>query len=295
MTALRRLVPACLLAVVPVLLGVPVAAGEGSPEGVGRYVALGDSFAAGPLIPIQRLDPPGCARSTRNYPAMLAARLGVAEYVDVSCSAAQTEHMTQPQPVPFGVNPPQFEALTEDTDLVTVTISGNDVGFGEMVRTCSRLSFIAPAGNPCQRQATAGGGDRYAEAVDEAAPLVAELLAGIQERSPEATVALVGYLRILPPQRGCWPVMPVAAGDVVYLDGIQRQLTAMLAEQAETADVVFVDAYAQSLGHDACQPPGPKWVEGLVPTAPGLPVHPNTTGMRQVAGFTAAALSAAAA
>lgn len=292
MVALRRLVPACLLAVLTALLGLPAAAGE---EGVGRYVALGDSFAAGPFIPIQRVDPPGCARSTRNYPAVLAARLGVAEYVDVSCSAAQTEHMTQPQPVPFGVNPPQFEALTEDTDLVTVTISGNDVGFGEMALTCSRLSVTDPAGNPCQRQATADGGDRYAEAVDEAAPLVAEVLAGIEQRSPEATVALVGYLRILPPQRGCWPAMPVAAGDVPYLDGIQRQLTEMLAEQADAADVVFVDAYAQSLDHDACQPPGRKWVEGFVPTAPGFPVHPNGTGMQQVAGFTEAALSTEAA
>lgn len=292
MVALRRIVPACLLAVLTVLLGVPVAAGE---EGVGRYVALGDSWAAGPFIPIQRVDPPGCARSTRNYPAVLSGRLGVAEYVDVSCSGAQTEHMTQPQPVPFGVNPPQFEALTEDTDLVTVTISGNDVGFGEMVRTCSRLSFTDPLGNPCQRQATAGGGDRHAEAVDEAAPLVAAVLADIEERSPEATVALVGYLRILPPQRGCWPVVPVAVGDVPYLDGIQRRLTEMLAEQADAADVVFVDAYAQSLGHDVCQPPGRKWVEGLVPTAPGWPVHPNATGMQQVASFTEAALSAVAA
>ncbi|MGH3926352.1 MAG: SGNH/GDSL hydrolase family protein, partial [Pseudonocardiaceae bacterium] len=41
-------------------------------SGVAHYVALGDSFAAGPFILPQRTDPLGCARSTRNYPALVA-------------------------------------------------------------------------------------------------------------------------------------------------------------------------------------------------------------------------------
>jgi len=59
-----------------------------------HYVALGDSYAAGPWIPVQRSDPIGCGRSTHNYPALVAEALGIADYTDVSCSGARTEHMT---------------------------------------------------------------------------------------------------------------------------------------------------------------------------------------------------------
>ena len=37
-----------------------------------HYVALGDSYSAGPLVPTPRRDPDGCLRSTNNYPAYLA-------------------------------------------------------------------------------------------------------------------------------------------------------------------------------------------------------------------------------
>ncbi len=255
-----------------------------------RYVALGDSYAAGPLIPVQRIDPIGCQRSTGNYPARLAEALGIRDFTDVSCSGATTENMTAPQPVPLGTNPPQFDALTPDTDLVTVTISGN-IGFTDIFLTCARLSSVNPLGNPCERQATAGGTDLYAQRIVDAAPKVAEVLEGIRQRSPRATVLLVGYLRLLPPEVGCYPIFPIARGDVPYLDGVQQQLTAMLAAQASDRGAVFVDSYARSLGRDACQLPGVKWVEGTIPTSPAAPVHPNAIGMQAVAGFTLDTLS----
>src|SRR5690349_19526946 len=73
-----------------------------------HYVALGDSYTAGPLIPLQRLDPVGCLRSTSNYPAQLAVRLLVRSFTDVSCSGADTSNMTAPQNVPLGTNAPQL-------------------------------------------------------------------------------------------------------------------------------------------------------------------------------------------
>ncbi|HKR51410.1 MAG TPA: SGNH/GDSL hydrolase family protein [Pseudonocardiaceae bacterium] len=277
---------AVVTAAATVLLGLtaavqPAVAAQttGSPR---HYVALGDSYAAGPGIPIQRLDPIGCSRSTSNYPALVAEALDIHDVIDVSCSGARTENMTDPQPVSLGTNPPQFDALTPDTDLVTVTISGNDIGFIQMIFTCSGLSATDPFGNPCERLATAGGIDRNAQRIAAAAPKVARVLEGIRERSPRATVLLVGYLRILPPAVGCYPVFPIARGDVPYLDGMQQQLTAMLADQANDHGAVFVDAYAGSLGHDACQLPGTKWVEGIAPTSPAAPVHPNATGMHAV-------------
>jgi lysophospholipase L1-like esterase len=272
-------------ATVLALVGFPASAGARTVSSPKHYVALGDSYAAGPQIPVQRTDPIGCERSTMNYPARLAAALHIRDYTDVSCSGATTDNMTLPQTVPLGINPPQFNALRSDTDLVTLTISGNDIGFTNILLTCIVLSATDPLGNPCERQATAGGVDRYAQRIAAAAPKVARVLQGIRERSPRATVLLVGYLRILPPALGCYPVFPIARGDVPYLDGVEQQLTAMLADQAFNHGVVFVDSYAGSLGHDACQLPGVKWVEGIVPTSPAAPVHPNANGMQAVATF----------
>ncbi len=255
-----------------------------------RYVALGDSYAAGPEIPIQRLDPIGCRRSDSNYPSLLAVALGIRDFTDVSCTGAQTENMTDPQRVPLGINPPQFDALASDTDLVTLTISGNDIGFTDIFGTCARLSSTNPLGNPCERQATAGGTNIYAERIAAAAPKVAEVLEGIRQRSPRATVLLVGYLRIVPPTVGCYPIFPIARGDVPFLDGIQQQLNGMLADQAGDHGAVFVDSYAGSLGHDTCKLPGVKWVEGIAPTSPAAPVHPNALGMQAVAALALDAL-----
>ncbi|MGH3915708.1 MAG: SGNH/GDSL hydrolase family protein [Pseudonocardiaceae bacterium] len=266
----------------------------GDIDEVTRYVALGDSFAAGPFIPMQRIDPLGCARSTNNYPALIAEHLRVTEFTDVSCSRAVTGNMTAAQAVPLGSNPPQFNALRTDTDLITVSIGGNDMGFSDIVITCGLISSTDPLGDPCRRHSTAGGSDDYAERITATAPKVAGVLQGIRERSPNATVLLVGYLRVLPPVGGCWPFVPIARGDVPYLDGLQQQLTAMLAEQASANGALFVDVYAASSGHDICQAPSVKWVEGIFFTRPAFPVHPNARGMQAVADLTLDTLTSTA-
>ncbi|HYH31925.1 MAG TPA: SGNH/GDSL hydrolase family protein [Pseudonocardia sp.] len=282
----------------PVLLVVPLSTGFAAPaaaepdEQVDSYVALGDSYAAGPLIPVQTGQPVGCLRSSRNYPSVVAETIGVAEFRDVSCSAATTEHLTGPQNVPLGVNPPQVDALTADTDLVTVSIGGNDIGFGEIVSECARRSPLQPTGSACEDHYTAGGSDQLAQRIEEAAPQVAAALAAIEERAPDARVLLVGYPAILPDEGpGCFPVVPFSPGDVAYLRQVEKDLNAMLADQASGAGVDYVDTYTPSIGHDACQPPGTKWVEGLVPTAPAAPVHPNALGMAGIGAVVAEAVT----
>jgi hypothetical protein len=101
-------------------------------------------------------------------------------------------------------------------------------------------------------------------------------------------VLLVGYPAILPDEGpGCFPVVPFSPGDVAYLRGVEKALNAMLADEAAGAGVDFVDTYTPSIGHDACQPPGTRWVEGLVPTAPAAPVHPNARGMAEIGAVVA--------
>lgn len=280
----RRVAVVSLLAVLMAAIVAPTA--TAAPK-YRNYVSLGDSFVSGPFIPLQRLDPLSCFKSTQNYPSVIARKLGIANFTDISCGGAQTKDMAGVQSGIPGQSVPQFSALKATTDLVTVSIGGNDIGFMDIIVTCAGKSVLDPHGAPCK----AHYGDELARRVDATAAKVAAVLAGIKQRSPNAKVVVVGYLRILPPSGGCWPIVPISKGDIPYLDNVQKLLNGMLGAQAEAAGATFVNPYDISLGRDTCAAPWAKWVEGIIPTSPAFPVHPNASGMAAVGEQVAAALA----
>jgi lysophospholipase L1-like esterase len=244
-----------------------------------RYVSLGDSYTSGPLIPKQTGSPAGCLRSNHNYPSLVAAGTGAASFTDVSCQGADTTNMTHPESVPLGTNPPQDNALSSSTTLVTLEIGGNDINFINIVINCTTLSVTDPFGHPCKDHYTSGGTDKLRQAIAATEPKVAADLRGIHAGAPVARVFLVGYPVILPNSgNGCWPEVPIAFGDVPYLRGVEKALNSMLATVAAANNATYVDTYTASIGHDVCQRPGVKWVEGLIPTSPAAPFHPNALG-----------------
>jgi lysophospholipase L1-like esterase len=254
----------------------------GTAEAAPRYTVLGDSYAAGPLIPAF-LPPFGCLKSSNNYGHLAQLQLRYAELRDPSCSGAETEDMTQTQNVSPGPNPPQFDSLSADTALVTVQIGGNDIGFSSIAEDCVSLN---PFGSPCKNQYTAGGQDEISRRIAETAPKVDAVLDGIRARSPQARVLVVNYSAIFPHTgNGCYPQMPVARGDVAYLREKQQELNAMLAQKAAANGARLVDVYAASVGHSACAAPGLRWVEPFIPANAAAPLHPNLLGMRAMAGM----------
>lgn len=285
-------IPAVALVVVVPFVSAPAA--EAAPAFAPvRYVALGDSYASGPLIPLQTGMPPGCARSDHNYPALAARKMNISNFVDVSCGGATTDHLAGSQQVTGGVNGPQLDALDESTGLVTMTMGGNDIGFGQIVVECATRSPLKPLGAACREFFTSGGTDQLADRIAATAPKIAAAVQAIHERAPHARVALVGYPAILPDTGpGCFPLVPFSPGDVAYLREVEKQLNAMIAAEAEANDATFVDTYEPTIGHDVCKLPGTKWVEGLIPTAPAAPVHPNALGMEAMAVEVASVLGA---
>jgi lysophospholipase L1-like esterase len=252
------------------------------------YVALGDSYAAGPLIPLQ-IPPFGCLKSNNNYAHLAARQLGLA-LTDPSCSGAETEDMTHPQNVdPDGPNPPQFDSLTRKTRTVTIQIGGNDIGFSSIARDCTSTTN---EGTPCQDRYVHDGRDEISERIQATAPLVADVIQGIDARSPKARVLFVNYAAILPDTGpGCWPQMPITDGDVPYVRAKQKELNAMVAAQAAANGADLIDWYTASIGHDACQLPVVRWVEPVVPVNAAAPIHPNLGGMMGASALLVAALS----
>jgi len=263
-------------------------------QAAGIYVALGDSYTSAPLVPNQHGEPIDCGRSDHNYPSLVAQAFKVGTFIDASCGSAQTKHMTEPQTdLPLGgTNPPQFNALRRDATLVTVGIGGNDAGLVGVAEKCAELGATNPTGTACRDYWAPGGNDKVAAKIEAAKPKIAGVLQGIHQRTPNARVAIVGYPDPLPKNgESCYPMVPLSPDDIRYIDELIVRINAMIAGQAAANDAEFVDTYTDSGGHDVCKLPPNRWFEGLVPTEPAYPLHPNGKGEASMARSAIAQLS----
>jgi lysophospholipase L1-like esterase len=240
----------------------------------GKYVALGGSFAAGPMIPDPVPDQ-SCGRSTNNYPHLVAADLGLA-LTDASCIGATTAD----------VGTTQIDAVTADASVITLTVGGNDVNFSSSLGTCGS---DGKAGTSCLEV-----GDVDAAAIDglldQVEAKLVTMFDKVKQAAPAAHVYLVPYPMILPePAAPCPPDVPMNAADATFLGHVATRLQAALSAAATTAGVTFIDVYGPSHGHDACAPADQRWVEGEA-TAAAAPYHPNAAGMRAEADLIVAEL-----
>jgi lysophospholipase L1-like esterase len=294
MPGVHRKVAVLLVAASAALLGSVSAAGAANAATPADtplnsvYVAMGDSYTAGPLI-LPMTDTFVCARSALNYPSLLARALHVTTFRDVSCSSAATRDFSNPQPGNVsGTNPPEYTALSADTTLVTVGIGGNDIGLVQLAENCLNL-LPAPFGKSCAAKYTAGGVDVYGQKIAAFADTYGTVIDTIHERSPHAKVLMIGYPTTIQ-HNGCFPVEPVLGPDANYIQAKIDQLNSVMATESAAHGATYIDLRTSTIGHDSCQMPGTRWLEGLVPLSPAFPLHPNVLAMRNAASVIYAAL-----
>lgn len=243
----------------------PVVWNKGS--GGERYVALGDSFAAGPSIKPER----ACMGSEKNYARLLATHLDVKAFSDASCSAATTKNFTQKQTLLFDTNPAQFDALKSDTTLVTLgTIGGNDIGLVQLASSCITANCVPAA-----------GADPLAAKFAEVRTSLTNSLAEVKRRSPKATVLMVGYGTYLLPG-GCVPVKDGVTGpEADYMQGQIDRLSDIIGEVAKAGGAIFVDQrkIPHAIKHTSCAAPNKQWVRGTETYSDGALLHPSACGM----------------
>lgn len=275
---IRRLVLALICAVVAIA-AVASQAAQAAPL---NYVALGDSYsAASGVQPPDPSAPPECIRSLLNYPHDIASKIG-AQLTDVTCGAAETSDYFNPQ---YPNVAPQLNALSSQTQLVTMTIGGNDNNvFIDTIVDCGSagLSTLGQ-GSPCK--------DRYGSSFDDTInnstyPNLVNALKAVHAKAPNAKVAILGYPWIMPATGGCFPRMPVATGDVPYVRNIQATLNSAVQRAAAATGTTYVNFSTVSNGHDACQPIGVRWIEPVLTGTNPVIVHPNAFGEANMAAQT---------
>ena len=256
----------------------PAPAPETTVLRVVRYLALGDSYTAGEGLPPFDMSTPACHRSEMAFPRLV--RVGTTVATSRACSGATTAHVLEREQHP-GVGR-QVDGVSADTDLVSITVGGNDLGFATVMSECvfGRL--------PCSRlddrvEAVLGGLGTRLEAVYR----------DVTARAPGARLVVVGYPQLIAdPDRvevdACATLvgpfsggLRIDAGEVRWLREKGDRLAAVVRAAATAVGGAYVDSAAAFAGHEACSPD--PWVEGVAVPQVALSFHPNATGHAELA------------
>lgn len=135
-----------------------------------RYVALGDSFAAGFGAGAEQGK---CRLSSNSYPAVFARKAGIDLVVNAACAGATTSDLLKHQLI----------ALDDRTDLVTVSIGGNDLGVAEIAGSCAAGKAAA-----CRNEVTAA-----LSLLNVLPDRLDTVYSAIAQSAPNARIVVTGY------------------------------------------------------------------------------------------------------
>ncbi len=279
-----------------------------------QWVALGDSYTAG-VIPAAgdtfEVPRDGCERTDQSYPQVIDRDLGsLFDLTNVSCGAATIENVTfrAQEPIgrhlppfsedpdyPFPPVPPQSAAVGPGTDVVTVGVGGNTLGFADILFQCLQLGGgSGGVGTPCRDDLA----DDLPGRLTKVSRDYDEMLTVLHERAPHAKILAVGYPTVVPEDTSkcryndLEQFGSITPGDLDWLrKDVLEPLNQVIDKSAATHDAAtFVDLYDSSRNHSVCDTG--KWIEGLFTRVPDQPafVHPNARGHRNAADHVAAAM-----
>ncbi|WP_327315614.1 SGNH/GDSL hydrolase family protein [Streptomyces sp. NBC_01235] len=226
-----------------------------------EYVALGDSYTSGVGAGYYDSASGDCRRSTINYPAQWAAAHSDFTLKDVSCSGATIAD----------VRSNQLSALSAETDLVTLTVGGNDAQFATVAQDC-----LAKSDSYCR---TATDWMSY-YAKNQLVTELAGLYKDIKAKAPGAAFVVLGYPQTISSTGTC-PVIDLSSAKRTAMNGLADALAEGTKAAAAKEPAFFVDMRDTFKGHGACG--SDPWINDL--TDASSVFHPNLAGY--MAGYAA--------
>ncbi|STC70315.1 SGNH/GDSL hydrolase family protein [Corynebacterium pilosum] len=242
---------------------------EPEPQIYQHYVALGDSYSAMGSRAAKTTGPSACTRSADNYPNHVAEHERVENFTDVTCSSAITDHVVGTRETAEGPIAPQVDAIDSATDLVTLSIGGNDFGFPDIV-SCFRDAALSDAPSNCAAQFAHLDTSDLAGKLD----MVHEEIA---TRAPEAMVIVTGYMPLVTAEGSCDAAWFVSPADRAWAVTVTEQLNDEIRAAAQRHGALFVlpdDAPA----HTACAEADQRWTDITGIATEAYPLHPTPVG-----------------
>jgi lysophospholipase L1-like esterase len=225
------------------------------------YVALGDSYSSGVGTGVYDPASGACARSPLSYPPLWVTEHHPASFEFPACSGAKTADVLASQ----------ISVLEPSTDLVTITIGGNDAGFGPVLQTCTAA----------ERDRTCFGAVDAAEAFERSVlpGRLDRTYAAIRRAAPHAQVIVLGYPRLFDLAPSCSdPQAPNLARRKKLNEGADVLNTVIQKTVSHHSGFSFTDVRDRFTDHGVCS--ADPWITG--PSVPAFvgPYHPNQTGYR---------------
>ncbi|MGA5817364.1 SGNH/GDSL hydrolase family protein [Kitasatospora sp. NPDC094028] len=196
-----------------------------------NYVALGDSYSAGVGAGSYLSDSGSCKRSTNAYAYLWKNANAPSSFRFVACSGARTGDVLNNQ----------ISALSSSTTLVSITIGGNDAGFGDTMKTCvlnsdsDCLNAVNSAENYA-RNTLPGQLDRVYDA--------------IHAKAPRAHVVVLGYPHLYKVGGSC--LFGIGDTKRAAIDKAADTLDDVIAKRAANHGFAFGDVRGVFAGHEIC-------------------------------------------
>ncbi|MBC7761680.1 MAG: hypothetical protein H7201_07760, partial [Candidatus Saccharibacteria bacterium] len=260
---------------------------------VNKYVALGDSYQSGEgtFDYIDGTDVPGvneCHRSDYAYPSLLVNEGVVKLDLDFrACSGAEIPTMLIPSSTsgpPWNDGIAQVNALDTSTRLVTVGIIGNDLGFGDFVEKCIRLSLFNSKscendlGSSLEEQLTSleSGGLKKN---------LTELYRLIRAKAPNARVVVVSYPHFFPEynnEKHCGYIYRVS--DQLWMNAAADRADTAIGVIARNAGFEYANMADSNQGFEMCTPlEAMNGIKGTLVSHSKETYHPNKRGHELIA------------
>jgi lysophospholipase L1-like esterase len=253
-----------------------------TPTGNPEYVALGSSYAAGAGLGSRQPGSPRlCQRSDDGYPPRLARKLGLS-FVDMTCSGSVTRHVRGGSQF---FQHAQIRTLDRRTQLVTITVGGNDVGFVRDLYLLAERNSNTALGWLVRKVWNGPppiGRRNYGKLHGE----LKTLFRTIRERAPDAKIVVATYPAVLP-RRGTCRQLRLSSAEVDLMRGVEDRLAAVTRSAAEGGEATVVDMHALGARHHACS--ALPWMRGWG-TVSQSPFHPTVLGAQATADAIAAAI-----
>ncbi|WP_030770158.1 SGNH/GDSL hydrolase family protein [Streptomyces sp. NRRL F-2664] len=251
MSRFAALTSSLLLAAGTALFG----AGQASAAADFGYVALGDSYSSGLGAGNYDGTSGNCKRTNRAYPALWAAAHSPQTFSFTACSGARTGDVLSGQLGP----------LNSGTDLVSITIGGNDAGFSDVMTTCV-----------LQSEATCVSRVNQAKAyVDTTLPgRLDQVYSAIDSRAPAARVVVLGYPRFYKLNGTC--TAGLTEGERAAINGAADHLNAAIAKRAADHGFTFASVAGTFTGHEICS--GSPWLHSVNWLNIAESYHPTAAG-----------------
>lgn len=247
----RRTVLAAGLATLAMAVGLAAAPAQAVDKT--KYIALGDSYAAGQGAGPYKNDT--CYRSENSYSELAADTKAIKLVTNAACSGNTTQDVVAAQ----------LLQLNKTTQLVTITAGGNNLGFGDIVTNCGSAD---PA-----RAAACARASATATALLVSGQLardVAAMIQSVHAAAPNAKIVVTGYPYLFDPFNldPTDPMTPFIYQATALADRLNESIA------AGAAGAQYVDVRTAFAGH-GINSENP-WING----ATGSPdsFHPNAKG-----------------